>query len=424
MANYTSNLNLKKWDLDDADDLSSAFDIEGTLNENWDKVDEAIGTNIDNIATNTTNISTNTADITTLKENVETNTNSIETLETNVSTNTTNIETLQTSVDTNTENISTLQTSVETNIEDIETLEEQVATNTTNIATNATSITAIEEKNTEQDESITSLNTSVNTNTSSIKELQETVGTGFYSMIAKNAGAHNSVYRGENITDLWYDGTLSEQIINETFDDIFIGDYIIGQSSGRKYLVADINYRLYKGDTECTTPHVLLIPEKTMASTKINSTNTTEGAYVGSEIYTTNLETYKEVIIADFENSHILTHRNYFANAITDNYESAGDWYDSTIDLMNEIMVYGSNILHNVQNGTNLPESRTIDICQLSLFKLDKSKIICYSGSSRCSYWLRDVVSSTQFASVNSYGFANYSGSSSSLNVRPAFLIY
>ena len=328
MANYTDNLNLFEWDLDNTDDLKSDFKIKTTLNDNWDIIDKAVGTNSTNIATNTTNI----------------------------------------------------------------------ATNKINIATN----------------------------TSNIETLQSTVGTGFYSMIAKNAGAHNSVYRGEDITDLWYDGTLSEQIAAGTFDDIFIGDYITGQSSSKKYLVADINYRLYKGDTECTTPHVLLIPEKGFTAVVMNSTDTTEGAYVGSEMYTTNLESAKEIIIADFGSSHILTHRNYFANATTDDYESAGAWFDSDIELMNELMVYGANIYHNVKHGSSIPSNRTIDTSQLAIFRLDKRKIVSTEGGNeRYGYWLRDIVDSTKFAIVEFTGRAYYAESSSSyMNVRPAFLIY
>ena len=77
---------------------------------------------------------------------------------------------------------------------------------------------------------------------------------------------------------------MSQQIAAGTFDDIFIGDYIIGKTSGRKYLVADINYRLHMGDTECTTNHILMIPEKLMGTARMNTTNTTEGAYVNSDM--------------------------------------------------------------------------------------------------------------------------------------------
>ena len=241
----------------------------------------------------------------------------------------------------------------------------------------------------------------------------------------KNAGAHNSLYRGRDITSLFYDGTLSKQIAAGTFDDIFVGDYIIGKESGRKYLVADLNYRLNTGELQLTRNHVLMIPEKTMGSAQMNSSNITTGAYVGSEMYTTNLAPFKTIIQNDFETTHILQHRTYLPNAVTNGYESGGAWTDSTIELMNELMVYGSNIFHNVMNGTNIPQSYTIDKTQLSLFRLDKSKIVALNDAgTRIGWWLRDVVSASFFAFVSYHGNANYHNASNSNGVRPAFLIY
>lgn len=244
-------------------------------------------------------------------------------------------------------------------------------------------------------------------------------------IIPKNAGAHNGIYRGKDITDLFYDGTLSKQIAAGTFDDIYIGDYIIGKVSGRKYIVADINYRLNCGDTQCTKPHVLMIPDRSMGTAQMNSTNITTGAYTGSEMYTTHLATYKNIIINDFETGHILTHRNHLQNAVTNGYESGGTWFDSDIELMSEKMVYGTDIFHNITHGTNIPNNYVIDKSQLSLFKLDKSKIVAFNDAgSRVSWWLRDVVSSSGFASVINDGHANLNSASISFGVRPAFLIY
>lgn len=245
------------------------------------------------------------------------------------------------------------------------------------------------------------------------------------AIVPKNASAHNGIYRGKDITNLFYNGTLSQQIAAGTFDDIFIGDYIIGNVSHRKYLVADINYRLHCGDTECTTPHILMIPEKIMGTAKMNDTNITTGAYVGSKMYTEYLAPFKAVIQNDFETSHIVQHKNYFANAVTNGYESAGAWADSTIELMNEIMVYGSNIFHNVMHGTNVPTGNiTIDNSQLSLFKLDHSKIVAKNDAGeRYWYWLRDVVSASYFAFVSTYGLCHHANASLSSGVRPAFLI-
>lgn len=244
------------------------------------------------------------------------------------------------------------------------------------------------------------------------------------SIIPNNAGAHNGIYRGKDITDLFYNGTLSQQIAAGTFDDIFIGDYIIGNVSHRKYLVADINYRLNMGDTECTTPHILMVPEKIMGTAKMNDTNITTGAYVGSKMYTEYLAPFKAVIQNDFETSHIVQHRNLFANAVTNGYESAGGWFDSTIELMNEIMVYGSNIFHNIQNGANLAYNYTMDKQQLSLFRLKPALTVARNDAGeRYWYWLRDVFSASYFADVTNVGNADSGNASSASGVRPAFLI-
>lgn len=239
-------------------------------------------------------------------------------------------------------------------------------------------------------------------------------------VVASNSGAHNTIYRGKDITDLFYNGTLSQQIAAGTFDDIFIGDYIIGKSSGRKYLVADINYRLHCGDTECTKPHVLMIPEKIMGTAQMNDSHVTTGGYVGSKMYTTNLAQFKTVIQNDFGSGHILNHRELLTNAVTDGKSSGWAWYDSTIELMNESMVYGHNAWgshHGYETG--------IDKSQLSLFKHKPDLIVALNDAgSRYWYWLRDVVSSSGFACVDDLGLASSDGAGSSAGVRPAFLIY
>ena len=244
------------------------------------------------------------------------------------------------------------------------------------------------------------------------------------AIVEKNAGAHNSIYRGKDITDLFYDGTLSKEIAAGTFDDIFIGDYITGKVSKRKYLVADINYRLHMGDTECTKPHILMIPERTMGNEQMNSSNVTTGAYIGSAMYKNNLEKYKTIIKNDFESTHILKHRNYLQNAITNSYESGGAWFDSDIELMNETMIYGSNIFKNCLNGSNIPNNYTTDNSQLSLFRLRHDSIVALNDSgARQWYWLRDVVSSAYFACVGGYGNSGSDSASDAGGVRPAFLI-
>ncbi len=239
------------------------------------------------------------------------------------------------------------------------------------------------------------------------------------TIVPKNASAHNGIYRGKDITDLFYDGTLSQQIAAGTFDDIFIGDYIIGKVSKRKYLVADINYRLNCGDTECATPHILMVPERIMGTAKMNDTNTVTGGYYGSKMYTEYLAPFKTVIQNDFEINHILNHKALLTNAVADGKASGWAWYDSTIEIMNECMVYGHNAWgshHGYETGA--------DKSQLSLFRLNASKIVARNDvGERYWYWLRDVASASEFANVANTGYASLGGASFAGGVRPAFLI-
>ena len=122
---------------------------------------------------------------------------------------------------------------------------------------------------------------------------------------------------------------------------------------------------------------------------------------------------------AAFGATHLLSHREYLKNAVTDGYESAGAWYDSDVEMMTEEMVYGGKEFKNVTAGTHVPSNYTIDHSQLPLFALDRSKIC-----NRAHWWLRDVVSATAFAYVYSNGNCfHYSASNASIGVRPAFAI-
>ena len=59
-----------------------------------------------------------------------------------------------------------------------------------------------------------------------------------------------------------------------------------------------------------------MIPERIMGTAKMNDTNITTGAYVGSKMYTEYLAPFKAVIQNDFEIGHILNHKELLTNAI------------------------------------------------------------------------------------------------------------
>lgn len=231
---------------------------------------------------------------------------------------------------------------------------------------------------------------------------------------AANAGAHNAIYRGKNlgtsVTAAQY-----AAIQAGTFDDMYIGDYWV--INGVTYRIAAFDYYLRCGDSELTTHHVVIVPDSNLYNAEMNDTNTTEGGYIGSAMYKTGLEQAKTTIKAAF-NGHVLKHRVYLTNAVSNGRPSAGAWVDSEVELMNEQMVYGGSIFMPVPDGTTVPTNYRVEKSQLPLFAHRPDLI-----SNRLTFWLRDVVTASYFAYVYYDGVADCYGASNSLAVRPAFSI-
>lgn len=248
-----------------------------------------------------------------------------------------------------------------------------------------------------------------------LKEYMEGVNTILEQLTYDNAGAHNSIYRGKNLGT-----TVTEEqweaISSGTFTDLYIGDYwVIG---GVNWRIAAFDYYLNCGDTSFTKHHAVIVPDTCLYNAQMNTTNVTTGAYKGSAMYTANLTQAKSTINSAFGSSHVLSHRIYLSNATSNGRASAGEWTDSTVDLMCEHMVYGSGIFSPVSDGSNVPNNYRVEKGQLPLFALEPSRIC-----NRATWWLRDVITAALFAGVYYSGFANYDGASNSSGVRPAFCI-
>ena len=235
------------------------------------------------------------------------------------------------------------------------------------------------------------------------------------ALLYNSAGAHNAIYRGKN---LGTSVTAAQwaAIAAGTFEDMYIGDYwVIG---GVTYRIAAFDYYYKTGDTSCDTHHITLVPDGNMYTHVMNDTNVTTGADVGSKMYTTGLSAAKTTINNAFGSAHILNHRQYLKNAVTNGYESAGSWYDSTVELMTEQNVYGGKVFANCTQGTNWAAQYTVDKSQYPLFAHRPDMI-----SNRAWFWLRDVASAADFGVAGGNGdavtnYASYVG-----GVRPAFSI-
>lgn len=233
-------------------------------------------------------------------------------------------------------------------------------------------------------------------------------------IVADGAATHNAVYRGKALGG----SVTSEQwaaIKAGTFKNLYLGDY--WSIGGVDYLIAAFNYWLTCGDTACNTNHLLVVPRNNLYTADMNSSNITTGGYVGSEMYKTGLAQAKTTINNAFGSAHILSHRQYLVNAVTNGKPTGSDWYDSTVELMNENMVYGGRQFSPMPDGTdpwNTCRNYTIDKSQLPLFHL-APWLIC----NRNWYWLRDVVSAAGFADVHGTGTADCGATGSAGGVRP-----
>ena len=267
----------------------------------------------------------------------------------------------------------------------------------------------------------------------------------WYAAYPDGAEAHNAMWGGRDITAAFNAGTVSANIANGTFKDIFPGDYITKQITipqvladdgttelfaGGTYtvnwVVADCDYWWHKGDnTAMETHHVVIVPQAPIFNARMNATNTTEGGYAGSEMYKNVIPACATGIVSAFGADHILTFRDGISNSVDTSHVSSGlpqftgtpgwwgEWVSVQCNLMSEKMVYGAPIC---SAGAM---DNTMATRQMSAFRLSE-RLINYN---RQWWWLRDVVSSAHFARVNGNGAAFAGNASGVGGVRPFALL-
>lgn len=221
------------------------------------------------------------------------------------------------------------------------------------------------------------------------------------------------LFRGKNLGTA-LTAVQKAAIKDGSFKGMFLGDY--WSIGGRIWRIVDMDYWYNCGDTAFTSHHLVIMPDEALYNAQMNTTNVTTGGYVGSEMYKSNLANAKTIVNAAFQGS-VLTHREYLCNAVANGRPSGGAWFDSSIELPNESMMYGHPHFSPTSDGSTVPAIYTISKTQLALFMVCPRFIV----NRAYNQWLRDVVSSAHFAYVSANGDATCSGASTSLGVRPVF---
>lgn len=249
------------------------------------------------------------------------------------------------------------------------------------------------------------------TNAKTAADARENLGVVLGNIIENNAGAHNAVYRGKNLGSA-VTAAQWAAIQSGTFEDLFIGDY--WEIGGVNWRIAAFDYYLTQSDT---AHHVLIVPDTSLYTAKMNASSTTSGGYAGSQMRTTNLATAKTTINSAFGSDHILTFSESLVNAVSSGLPSGISTYECTVELMTERQVYGSPIFSGCPWGSStVPALNTKDRTQFPLFALNPQL------ASVSWYWLRDIVTDAYFAASNSAS-SGYAGASYDGGVRPYFCI-
>ena len=234
---------------------------------------------------------------------------------------------------------------------------------------------------------------------------------------------HRNVYRGKNLGTS-VSSAQKAAIQSGSFDDLFIGDYWV--INGVTWVIADMDYFYNCGDTAFTNHHLVIVPNNPLYNAPMSDETSqgghrgsTMGGYAGSKMYIEGLDSAKATIAEAFGDM-VLSHRELFTNDVLNGYPSGFGWYDSTVDLMNEIMVFGaySYVFTPCTMCDTVAKRWTVAKQQLALFALNPRAI-----NIRASYWLRDVANENWFAIVDLAGHSHCGPSPVSYGVRPEFCI-
>ena len=211
-------------------------------------------------------------------------------------------------------------------------------------------------------------------------------------------------------------------ISNGTFEGLHVdAHWTIG---GHVWRIWGFDPFLNKGDTQITKHHCLVMPDDNLLDANgstthyMNDTNTTEGGYAGTKLRTTYVPQMLATIQSCFGSSHVLSHRELLCNAVSNGKASGWAWYDCTVEIPSELMMYGAPVWANyTDGGAGYNVGTAYPVLPLAIIKPERVV-------NRDNYWLRDVVSASSFAIVSGSGGAGRDGASDAwVGVRPFFLL-
>ena len=232
------------------------------------------------------------------------------------------------------------------------------------------------------------------------------------------APIRNLFFRGKNLGNQFLN-SQSEAIRAGTFDGLNLGDY--WNINSLQWRIA--HFDPFYGFGDCTAHHVAVVCDATLYMAFANSSNTTEGGIIGSQLRTTALENAKNTIKSIFGENHILQYNDFLSNGVTNGKATSAISCICDVEFMSEEMVTGTHLCGPIANIENQNTIKSYNSSQFALFRAKPEFI--RAADSNC-YWLRDIASSSHFLGIWENGslmpLPAYSGNGA--GVRPFFLLY
>lgn len=259
----------------------------------------------------------------------------------------------------------------------------------------------------------------------------------FKRTIVDNAGSHNSIYRGKDLTNVYTVDEICERISDGTFRDLYIGDYFdksittsLGGTETVRLVLAGFDVLIGNGSLK---HHAVVIPKNAFNKrASMNDVNTASGGYANSKLHTETLMIYTEALQSVL-NNRIIAHEEILSKEISradTDISNVGEGHigrsSSNVSklcelmLMSEIQVYGCTVC-----SSSFRDIGTANI-QFPLFRLAPELKVVNLGNNekvRTGYWLSAVAHEGAFACCDDNGFSTFHNAGGSNGVRPYFCI-
>lgn len=246
--------------------------------------------------------------------------------------------------------------------------------------------------------------------------------------------ANNKLFSDEDMGQ--FTSSISASIRAGTFENIVPGCYFYFSNVAYTYLdendttqndtytgrmrIMHLDYPQCCGDTATSMHNILVVPDNNMFNARMNPTDTTAGGYAESEMRTVHLRRAEAIFKACFGADHILSHREYLTNTVTNGQTSGGAWYNSTVELMDDMMLFGYNLYEDYTYYESLEsELHLLERPQLAI--LTHHDGLIFNGT---LYWLRNLGVSGCFATIAPADFDARPASTTTIGVRPYAVIY